>query len=232
MKLRKSKIHFKKIKLSFPYTYKNRIKLFGETVNDIKPNTFLIKRLLTEQLKLRAIKIISENVNSINYEAISEIFKFEYSVELTIENKSNDIDIFYEINLNKLINITLIIVILIAFLSVLSVNLFLIFAGLFSVVFYILNLVIINTQISNIIKKSLGNNLYIFNEIENITAEQEKWMNDPSLCPACGEYITIFDQNCPDCGLRIKQNNTKIPVDISKYNDKKLNYHYKKKKDQ
>ena len=215
--------------MSFPYTYNNKIELFGDKIKGMKPDISLISNLLyNEILNIHPI-IVNFNNDFIEYSDKATVFRYEYTVKFNIKYEKNDINIYYQINFAKLLNITLVAIILIAFFSFVSVKYFLIIAGLFSISFYIINLLYINAIVKNLVEKAVGSNIYDFNEKEYISDEQKKWIKDVNRCPACGEYIINLDLDCPDCGLRIKRNRNSLPIDSSKFKDKEIKFHYRKK---
>lgn len=42
-----------------------------------------------------------------------------------------------------------------------------------------------------------------FSNAEKYTEEQERWMSDPNICPACGYNGVLHKRHCPDCGLNL-----------------------------
>lgn len=215
--------------MAFPYTYKNKIELLDTKVKGNKLNTSTIIKLVANEIVLSNPEVFSVEDNYIQYSIKSNILKYNYKINLFVEKAGNDHNVIFEIDLEKVLRIIITGVILIAFFSFLSVKYFLISAGIFSILFYILNVLIISTSVENIIKRAIGNNNYSFNDSEVISKEQEYWIKNENLCPACGEFITNIDLNCPECGLRIKKNKYTIPLDLSKHKEKKVKYHYKKK---
>jgi len=139
------------------------------------------------------------------------------------------ITVEYEIHLMQLIKITIALIVFIAFFSSFGMIGFLWFSFVFSVVFFLVNLMFADSHIQKTVKSS---HLYVSlnpPEQEGFTDEQKKWLKDKNRCPACGEEITIYDLNCPECGLKLKQNKHTIPLDVTKYKEKRFKYHFKKK---
>lgn len=214
--------------MPFPYSYRSTIELLGNKIRGVKPNESLILNILYKKLKDKSGHNTGLTNGNLVYSAQAGIFKFEYDVKISVENRADDININYEINISRIINVILIIVIFSALISFFSVKLFLISSFLFSSLFYVLNLIYINGLVKKDLESSIGENLYRFNEKEEFTDEQLDWMKDKFRCPACGEYLSIFDIDCPDCGLRIKKSRRQLPVDSSKYKDEKITYHFRK----
>ncbi len=215
--------------MAFPHTYKNKIELLNNKVKGNRLNSVIIKKLISNEISSFSPEEFLEKDKFITFTSISKLFRYEYKIKLYIEKKGNDYNIIYEIDLEKVLRIIIIGIILIAFFSFLSVKYFLISAGLYSLLFYILNVLIISTSVENLIKRAIGENNYTFNDSEVISPEQEQWIKDENRCPACGEFVTNIDLNCSECGLRIKRNRYSIPLDLSKHKEKKIKYHYKKK---
>lgn len=215
--------------MAFPHTYKNKIELLDNKVKGNKLNSAIITELISNEISSVNPEKFSVKDYIITYSSISNLFRYEYQIKLYVEKAGNDHNIIYEIDLEKVLRIIIIGIILTAFFSFLSVKYFLISAGIFSLLFYALNVLIISTSVENIIKRAIGNNNYSFNDSEAVSPEQEQWIKDKNLCPGCGEFVTNIDLNCPECGLRIKKNKYSVPIDLSKHKEKKIKYHYKKK---
>jgi len=210
--------------MSLPYSYKNIIEIpESEEVDiDYAINSYAehIRNIGFDNLKLEkgVIHFISDY----------SLINFKYPVDLIIK-KQELITVEYEIHLMQLIKITIALIVFIAFFSSFGMTGFLWFSFVFSVVFFLVNLMFADSHIQKIIKSSY---LYLSlnpPEEDGYTDEQKKWMKDKNRCPACGEEITIYDMHCPDCGLKLKQNRHTIPLDVTKYKEKRFKYHYKKR---
>ena len=66
---------------------------------------------------------------------------------------------------------------------------------------------------------------------EKLSEEQSEWLLDENKCSGCGEGVTKYDNNCPECGLKLSNKIYTIPLDVTKYQNKRFKYHYKDKKD-
>ena len=213
--------------MSFPYTYKNNISYTGE-VNIDRPKTVSeIRNNIYGKIIADRGEILKSDNNSLQFSTKNSFFNLEYKIQVSIKSINNNHSVNYEIEMEKITRIILFGVIFLAFFSFISVTKFLIFAGLFVILFYSVNLFFINSYVSKIIDVSLGNSNYDFEGSETLSDEQVKWQNDPNRCPACGSEITNFDLHCPECGLKVKQNKFSVPLDISKYKDATVRYHLK-----
>lgn len=215
--------------MPFPYTYRGTVELLGDKIRNVKPDKSLIFSVLFNTIKGKQNHNSELTADNLKYSAQAGIFKYEYEVIISVKNNGDDININYDINVSRLINVILLTVIFSAFISFFSIKLFLIFSILFSILFYALNLIYISGLVKKDIESALGRNLYQFNEKEEFTDEQLNWMKDKFRCPACGEYLSIFDIDCPDCGLRIKKSRKYLPVDTSKHKNVRIKYHYREK---
>ncbi len=206
--------------MSFPYTYSDKIS-FSEkqqNPNDIKNST---ERELINTYHFSP----SENNKSQLFKVNSPFLKIPFSFELSV----NTTEINYTIHLDQLLKIILIVIIFSALFSYASLGFFFWFASLFSVFFYILNIMIMNGYVRSVLSKILKTNKLSVTEQETFSKEQEEWMNDKNRCPACGYFLSDIDLVCPDCGLHLKRSRHTIPLDTSKYKNNPVKYHYKKK---
>ena len=210
--------------MSLPYSYKNIIEIPESEEVDIN----------------YAINSYAEHINNMGFDDFKfkkgiihfitdySLIKFKYPVHVNII-KQELIKVEYEIHLMPLIKITIALIVFIALFSSFGMTGFLWFSFVFSIVFFLVNLMFADSHIQKILKSS---DLYLSlnpPEEDGYTDEQKKWLKDHNRCPACGEEINIYDMHCPDCGLKLKQNKFTIPLDVTKYGEKRFKYHYKKK---
>jgi len=200
--------------MSLPYSYKKEIELpenenFETIVDKLK--------FIQNSSKL---KNIEEKKNEFNFTSNKSLFGYSYNVDL----KRTTTGLSYEFHLMELIKLILIIVVVLAFVSKFSVNGFLWFSGLFLMVFYIINVLYIYNKIDYLFKTEIFENLPETQKAENISSEQSNWIASPDKCPACGESITEYDNQCHECGLTIKGCRKIAPINITKFEDYYLKY--------
>ncbi len=98
---------------------------------------------------------------------------------------------------------------------------FLWFSFLLLVAFYVINLLFLDAGIKQLIRST---SIYKISNTDvdtnSFSDEQKQWMKDISRCPACGEHLQVFDNTCPECGLRLPHPTMYKPLDISKYKEK------------
>ena len=211
--------------MSLPYTYKSKIEIpqseafASEDVQNTLFNQLINNQLLSEP-------ILEDRKITFNYKAL---FNIKYPVELKIETQNNNW-VHYEAKLMKLMQISIALVVFIAFFSSFGVSGFLWFSAIFTLIFYTINVLFIENGIQKLIKSTT---FYLnMNESseEKFSKEQLKWIKDTNKCPACGENLQPYDQNCPECGLKLPGKPIAKPFDVSKYENKRLSYSYKTKK--
>lgn len=216
--------------MAFPNSVKNRF----EILKNIPENAYLNKNILLDKLENifdneDALEFSFQDTGEIVFKTKKSLVPFEHEIRLKIEESPTSYIVNSEFFLDKLIQITVVIVVIIALFSYFNVTTFLIFSGVFAVLFYSINVI----YISSILKSKLntlcpGKNTD-YEQDKVLDKNQKEWMKNPGLCPACGMNISSIDLYCPDCGLKVKQNQYSIPLDTTKYKDRTVVYDYKKK---
>jgi len=210
--------------MPLPYSYKSKIEIPDSEGVDV----FYATNAYAEYIDSIGFENFEVDDGIISFVADYSFVNFKYPVNLRIK-KGEVITIEYEIYLMQLIKITLAIVVFIAFFSSFGMSGFLWFSFIFASVFFFVNILFADTHVQKIIKSAP---LYLYlnpTEEDGYSEEQKKWLSDTNRCPACGEEINMYDVNCPECGLKLKQNQYTIPLDVTKYKEKRFKYHYKKK---
>ncbi len=210
--------------MPLPYSYKSKI----EIPDSEDVNLDYATDLCSDYIRNKALAEYKQEKSSIFFTSNHSLVNFNYQVELKVK-KEELITVEYEIHLMQLVKITLALIVFIAFFSSFGMGGFLWFSFIFSLVFFVVNLMFADSYVQKIIKSS-----YLYLSLnppaeEGYTHEQKKWMNDKNRCPACGEEINMYDVNCPECGLKLRQSKYTIPLDVTKYQEKRFKYHYKKK---
>jgi hypothetical protein len=157
------------------------------------------------------------------------IFRIQYNVDIQVSPKNlHSVD--YEIKLNKLIQICVVLIIFIALFSSFTFTAFLWFSFIFTIVFYAVNIMVIDKYVQNIINSAVRNGKSLEMNEEILSKEQLEWIKDNSKCPACGENITEYDKNCPECGIKLREKVPQTPFNASKYKKKRITYYFKEKR--
>lgn len=125
---------------------------------------------------------------------IEELCTIQYSVT---EHKAT---FRYIIDYKKFSQFILFFIIASALFSTFSVSFFLWFCGISLLVFYGIRSIYVHSFISGVIS-----HITIQQTDEDILRdEQQRWIENPHVCPACGTEINDYTSNCSECGLFIK----------------------------
>jgi hypothetical protein len=211
--------------MSLPYSHIDKINL---NVPDHNKFEDVIENFRQSLRKNDQVINLHSTDNGFQF-SFKSLFTIQYKIEIII-NEMLQKEIAYEIKLNKLINVCIVLVIFTAFFSSFGVTGFLWFSAILTLVFFSINLIVVNNQIQAILKSAITweENKRGIEEI--MSPEQMQWIKDNSKCPACGEDITEYDWYCPECGLKLSEKVLQGPFDISKYKHKRIKYYYKEKK--
>ncbi len=215
--------------MAFPYKIKQTIKFYcKDKINSALFFDELYKHIEKYDIFDKKIEKINEK-KYLKFSSKNSIVKFLYHVEISVDI-TDYVKIEYTIIIIELFKIILLIIVIIAFFSRFSFDKFLIFSFIFTLLFYLINLIYITNQIKNIIKSSDIYKKLNPNDEDELSKEQVEWMNNPNICSACGTQINDFDKKCPDCGLYIDRKIKTIIFDKTKYKDVDLHYKFIKKK--
>jgi hypothetical protein len=211
--------------MALPGSYTNSIPSNPAEEVDL---TQFINKLEIQLNKNEMVKEFTTAGETVQFNYIS-FLGIHYQIEIRkpgIESKT----IEYEIKLNKLIMICIALVIFIAFFSSFKFSSFLWFSLLFTLIFYVINIIVVDRQVQTLLKSVICYGAMSEGMEEILTQEQLEWIKDQSKCPACGEGITEYDKNCPECGLKINEVAKLKPYDLSKYGNKHIKYFFREKK--
>ena len=215
--------------MSFPVSIKNKIDIDIERLKKTGIQEDSVLQKLSDIFKS---DIPLENTledDFLEIKSKNSIIGFEYNISFFSEKENNIQSVHYEYSVDKLLLITVVLVVFIALFSLFDVSTYLIFSGIFAVVFYGVNVLYINNYIKKNIEFIYGNK-EIFEQDKELFQKQKEWSKNKDLCPACGNFITNLDFVCPECGLRVKNDRYSIPLNISKYQEKNIVYRYKENK--
>ncbi len=216
--------------MGLPYSYTKDV--------DFDVNLSLQKQVLIDLLSQSlqhedGISEIKTEDRILQFKSKKSLLNFSYQVKNEI-NITDKLSFNSTVNLVELIKISVALIVIIPFLSKFNINTFFVFSSIFILIFYFANLVFILSSTKQTLEKALVR-LNIL-QTEDMSVEQQDWLNNPHKCSACGYNISEFDLSCPDCGIKLKQNRFTKPLDISQKNQNTANssnpnvqYHYKKK---
>jgi len=198
--------------MSLPYSYRK----FFET--EISASKFFLK--LEKSSK---IKNISFKENIIEFDFLTGFFNIKNKINLDFRQKKDGF--YYEFNLHFLIQFSVILIIIFAFIISDFKNL-LIFSSVIIFTVYVAVIYQISSILENVFEEILGNKI----EAEKISEEQNEWMKNKDVCPACGNKLTEYDSFCPECKLNLshQRNPKKQPVSRTGYFNYRIKYTYYK----
>jgi len=211
--------------MALPYNFEKKYSFSQEDYPQINANymrTALYNVFATD-------KFVDEKENKISFSSNNTLVNFRFLFDVFIE-QADVLKLKFVVNLVGLLKITLFLLVFIALFSKFAFHNYLLFAGIFILVFYIANIVFISSYINRRVEKALS--MMGYNREEVFNPEQQEWLQNPNKCSACGINITENHIVCPNCGLKIKQNPYTKPLDLSAQNTGGgVKYHYKPKSD-
>jgi hypothetical protein len=155
-----------------------------------------------------------------------------YGLAMRVSETDFETKIHLESSLYSIIKVLLISIVLLSGISLLSVSVFCWIACSFIAIFYIGNVLVIQQNNKKLMTSLFGKIEYNFEGSERLSVMQKKWMKNVTTCPACGNFVSEIEIYCSECGLRVKQNKYSIPLDITKFKDKNVVYHFRSKKEE
>jgi len=207
--------------MSFPYSYTKKIQL---------SNKNLILKDISEKIKSLSEKYkfidINFQNNIIEITTKNSLVYFEYQIKINVDD-DNILNI--EIQLINLLKLSLLIIVVVPFISNFSIKNFFIFSIAIFSIFYFLNFIYINS-FTNQLAKFITEGIEIDTIVEEeISDEQKEWIENPYKCSACGALIEDYYTHCLDCGLKQDRPAKKSPFNTTKYVDYEIKYNFKEK---
>jgi len=144
--------------------------------------------------------------NTIQFTHANPLFLFSYKafIEIKLQGK---LTVNYKFSISELIQIVVLLILFIVFFSQYTLHQYLVVSGLFVVVFFVFNLLVINSDLYKLLVA--GAKKIIAEHESEFSQEQQEWLANDQKCPACGLEITIYDKHCPDCGIKLRD---KVPI--------------------
>lgn len=196
--------------------------------------SFEIKEFDWEEVSQRVLKELNnrktecqQSDSGFRFKLYSSVFRIPFPVLIYFENIGTETYLHYGIDLSKLVRIIVYVTMVCSVLSVRSIQLYLVTAGLLSITIYFLNLFEISGRTNTLISKIVKKQELVSENSEEMSQEQMKWMTDHQRCPACGSHLSIFDFDCPDCDLKIRSIK-ELPVSHTNRKTPKIKYYFKK----
>jgi hypothetical protein len=197
----------------FPLSYSNDIILY-------KPKNFSTS-LFVDKIKDK-VSIVYTDDNKIVFNAPLSYSKLPVKITVFINDDETD-TLFVKYNISLFEN-NVIFVLAITFATffyyfdVTKISILFIIGG---IIFYLLNIAKISKSIKDIVNKLFDGNSEIGEPA--LWKKQQIWINDQTVCPACGEKINSYSAKCLNCGLFL----TKKPINSYTNTNTTSNIFYK-----
>ncbi len=197
--------------MSFPYTYKS----ICET--DLSPKKIFIK--LEKNFESKKLRNLIFFQNKINFDIETGLFGLKTNVSL--EFKLEKTGFYYEFSLLNLIKAIIVLIIISAFIFKSITNL-LIYPTIGVSLLYSIVIFHIKTKLEDLFSEFYEN----YSKAEILSENQKKWMQNPDVCPGCGEKLIPEDAFCPECGLNLSKHRKAKPDKSSRnaYFDFRIEY--------
>jgi len=196
---------------------KSHDKIFDFQTDEI-PADF--EKRLSLEISKHHYKIENKD-GKLTYSSRKSIGGFVFKVSFEFSYSKHQTSIKVSVGLERLLNITLAVILLASLTSAFSVGIFLWFSAGFSLLFYFLNISLVFSEISSFFSKATGQT-----KKEELGKKQIEWMNRPDRCPACGAEINSYSWECHSCGLHVGRKKNFSRFNTTLYN-KKFTYKYK-----
>jgi|GEM_PF-6649925 hypothetical protein len=165
----------------------------------------------------------------LRFRSEKSLFAIPFDSNIKFQNDEFGIFLTVESQMLPFIRIILAVIVFSALLSLYSVISFIIFAPIFIFLFYTVNVIVIQNNNEKFFAHLFGVANFDFDSSEAIERRQKEWLKDVNRCPACGTFVSTIDYYCPECGLKVKQNISSMPLNITKYQNRIVKYIYTKK---
>jgi hypothetical protein len=207
--------------MALPYSYENTFQI---SQREKVSASLTYSRLYEKLSSIYEIGQIEQGHLVLTY-TTKALFGISFLIELQVSENGKQVD--YEIKLNKLIQICVALVVFIALFSSFRFTGFLWFSFVFTLIFFVINIIVAEKSVLKLLKTVFPQDENYQSNVEQITPRQLEWIKDKSKCPACGEDITEYDRNCPECGLRLREKAPPEPFDISRFKNRRIKYSFR-----
>ncbi len=184
--------------MAFPNSKTGKVEF--DKARAVNVNGQLIAKTVYSALANTDVENLKLDNDSLSFMTNNSLFKIHYPVKLNFE-VNDTIVINYSIALSELLKVSILVVIVAAFLSRLYITTFITFLLILLAAFYIINILIVDSAVRRIINDLFKRLPFISKE--DFSKEQAEWLKDTSLCPACGASLSEFDMKCPVCGISL-----------------------------
>lgn len=215
--------------MALPFDYTNIIVSPQQEAFNKFSNEDLIDALI-RKLPKEKITNLQKHATGLTFTSTHSLFNIKYDVSVEFFRQPK-LQVKYNLQLNNVILVTLGALMAAALFSKFTLSHFIWFSLIFTLIFYTINVWFIASAVKNQIKQLKAFADYDFDTAEKLSKEQQKWLADKEKCPACGEQVTEYHINCPECGLKLPGPRKSSPYNVSRFNFKEIRYDYKEDKD-
>ncbi len=165
-----------------------------------------------ETLPLSLDSMLSKAISDKGYETKDNwyvgkqaLFNVPFRFNIELQKVADGFHIIYHLQLNNLVNGTLILSLIIGLLARMQFSYFMMFVAIVSMAFYTLSVLIMSGGINSMLK-----GLFKAYSVEELAMNYDA----ENQCPACGHVLEPQQTDCPECGLRVKQNRFTKPLQL------------------
>ena len=213
--------------MPFPTSKKSKLELELSDPSNVQVGS--IRNTIFDRLGHAEVEKLRLEKDKVLFSTRNSMFRVPYEISLDFHVKS-ELTINYEIRLSELLKLCVLVAIILAFFSRMQVEYFVLLFILTISSFYGLNIFIVENGLKNLLRDVFDKTPYAAKTTNE--SEQETWMNDPSRCPACGEFLYESFVKCPSCKLSLpkrKQHKLYKPY-TGESTSPEIHYNYKEKK--
>ena len=184
--------------MGLPY---NKTGLFTVKIkSDYQLSDFILFNDIAKFLSENNMSDIEKRASEISFTSNNSLFRIAYRITFSTDNKHKNI-LKYDIRLDTLLKITIAVALTGAFFARLSIEKFLIFELFLILIFFLLNLILIEFNIKKLLTSFVTVAPYFISDMND--DENFFPINDTSSCPACGSKLLENSNVCPSCRLNI-----------------------------
>ncbi|MEA3444088.1 MAG: hypothetical protein U9R19_05110, partial [Bacteroidota bacterium] len=163
--------------MGFPAT--KTVKNNFELADDVNPKQVTIINTFFDRLQNYNLEKLEKETDSISFISRNSLFKIPYAIKLSFAIKKK-LEITYHINMMELLKSCVIVAIIAAFFSSMSIERFIILFVLLVSGFYVFNVFVIENGLKRTINEVFKKTS--FAEKDTTISEQHSWMSDTSRC--------------------------------------------------
>ena len=187
--------------MNFPFRYRGEMIFY-------RPESFN-RAAMIEQLSAENLETIKDSGN-IQLSLPGPFFGFPITCRVEITEESSTIRVDYSIRLNETNLVFFLSLAFCLFFYLIRYPAISVLFGFGGIVFYLTSLSKTSSKLKGEIKKAFGE-ITEPGEPE-LWKQQQEWMKNAEVCPACGEAVNPYTAKCINCGLQLGKPKKHKPV--------------------